>query len=135
MARDIRRRSENYDEFRESVAAPVSPAYQERIIERDVVYADSTAEQVVRIVAAILVGLLALRFIVALFATDVINGFSLVVFNATEWLVSPFQVLFSSPFTGAGGFFDLPAIAAAVAVMLVAWGINALIRSTRRNAV
>lgn len=135
------RRENNYDEFRETLATPVPRTYREdAVVEEDSVpsyrseplaYAYSPAEQLVRAVAGILNALLALRFIIALFTSSTTNAITSVIFNATNWLVTPFQTLFGTPPSGGGGYFDLPALAAIVTVSLLAWLISSLVRDYR----
>jgi hypothetical protein len=73
--------------------------------------------------------------VTALFTTDTTNPLLAVIFNATGWMVAPFEAIFGVPPSGGGGYFDLPAIVAIVVVSLIAWGINSLIRSSRERTV
>ncbi len=121
----------DHDKFYESIAAPARQSYYEPGTAGDY----TPVEQVVQIVAGILNLLLALRFVMALFTSDTSNAFVAVLFAATDWLVAPFQSLFASPPPTNGiGFFDLPALAAIVAVWVLAWIISMIARGSKPDS-
>lgn len=126
-----RLRPRDYDDFRETLAAPAPRTYRDDIIRTPARpgYTRSTPsmEQIVRIAATILNTLLVVRFIVALFSTDTSNTFIKIILNATTWLVRPFQYLFGTPPSG-GSYFDLPALGAIAVITLAAWIISSLVR-------
>ena len=108
----------HYDDFRESVAAPVpNRTYRSTVELED---RSSVAERVVRVVAVVLGILLAIRFVINLFSYPRTSGFANFIYATTNWAVQPFQFLFGQPATTTGGFFDWPALAAIVAVGIIA---------------
>src|SRR5689334_17320241 len=116
--RQVRDRRPETDEFYETMAAPM---HQVRSPEMSIDDTRSSAERVVSFIAGVLNILLIIRFIAALFSSNANNPVMAVIFNATNWLAAPFQTIFGSPPSGGGGYFDLPALAALVAVSVVAW--------------
>lgn len=122
----LNRDRRQYDDFRESVAAPVpNRTYRSAVELED---RSSIAEQIVRIVAVVLGILLALRFIINLFSYPKTSGFANFIYATTNWAVKPFQYLFGQPAATTGGFFDWPALAAIVAVGIIASILIALLR-------
>jgi Flp pilus assembly protein TadB len=118
---------QHYDSFRESVATPVP----NRTYRSDVDLVSDrpgTAERVVRYVAVALGALLAVRFVINLFATSHTGGFTAFIYATTNWMVRPFQLLLGQPPASTGGFFDWPALAALVVVGIVASVIIGLMR-------
>lgn len=107
------------DEFLETLAQPMPNRTYRSQIEAD---AGPTAlEQLVRYVAVLLDILLAVRFAVSLFSANTANSFVAFIFGLTNWLVTPFQVIFGSPQTGANtGYFDWSALVAIVVVSVLA---------------
>lgn len=129
-------RREDYDDFRESLNPSLSQDYGQ-VSERDVnvAAAGSVAEQLVGIVAWVLSVVLALRFFTHIFSNDTANGFVNFVNVVTDWMAIPFQNLFQNVPAGLSGFFDFPAIAAIVVVVAVAYLLNRILASTRRNDI
>jgi len=123
-------------EFYESLASASPRTYRDDLAaSRDVVPTDpvylrtvSPVEQVVRVAAGVLEMLLAIRFVVALFSSNLQNAVVSVLYTLTDWVVRPFQALFGTPPSGGGGYVDLPALAAIVFVALVAWVITFITR-------
>ncbi len=129
-------RREDYDDFRESLNPSMSRDYGQ-VSERDVnmAAAGSVAEQLVRIAAWVLSAVLALRFVTHIFSNDTANGFVSFVNVVTDWLAIPFQNLFQSVPAGLSGFFDFPAVAALVLIVAIAYLLNWLLASTRRDDI
>jgi len=129
-------RRDDYDDFHESMS-PTMTGDSGRVSERDVnvVAATSVAEQLVSALAYIFSALLAVRFFTHLFSNDTVNGFVNFMNATTDWLAVPFQALFQSVPAGTSGFFDIPAIAAIIVVMVLGYLINRLLASTRRDDI
>jgi uncharacterized protein YggT (Ycf19 family) len=114
----------NYDEFRESLAAP-GRTYRSAIEPDDRV---SLVERIIRYAALVLGFLLAMRFLVSLFTGNVANPIVNFFRATTNWVVSPFQTVIGRPPTGTGGFFDWPALVALIVVALLSLLILGLLR-------
>jgi uncharacterized protein YggT (Ycf19 family) len=124
------RTQQKYDEFHETLAASATPV-PNRTYRSEIDLTNdhpSVAEQIVRFVAVVLEGLLAIRFITNLFSADRTNGFVNFFNTATDWLVQPFQALLGQSPLGTAGFVDWPAIAALIVVGAIAWIIIRLMR-------
>lgn len=125
------RRRNDYDDFHESIT-PTMPNDYQTVSERDVnvAAASSVAEQLVVAVAYILSALLAVRFFTHLFSNDTANGFVNFMNGTTDWMAQPFQSV-----SGAASFFDFGAIVAVVAVGVLAYLLNRLFASMRRDDI
>lgn len=132
-------RQRDYDDFRETLAAPAPRTYRRDLSRHSAPdmaptrpdsydRALSPAEQVIRIVAGILNTLLVLRFLTSLFSTDTRNPVVNTMFGATDWLVRPLQYLFGTPPQSGGNYLDLPALAMIGIITLTAWIITSLMR-------
>lgn len=123
------RRRNDYDDFHESIT-PTMPGEYQTVSERDVNVsaASSVAEQLVTAAAYILSALLAVRFLTHLFSNDTANGFVNFINSTTDWMAQPFQSASS-----AASFFDFGAIAALVMVGILAYLLNRLFSSMRRD--
>lgn len=126
--RPARRPRPKYDEFHETLA----PSLPGRTYRSEVDLIDSNlsvGEQLVRFVAVVLNALLVVRFIMSLFTSNLGSSFVSFIYSLTDWLVAPFQALFGQPPIMGLGFFDLPALLAAVIVTILASLIISLIRA------
>jgi hypothetical protein len=121
----------DYQDFHESLAAPVpNRTYRSQVDLIDT--QPSLFEQVIRLIGGILIVLLAGRLITGLFTSDPNNPVVAFFWNATNWLVWPFQALLGQPEINATrGFFDWPAVAAIVAVSVIAALLVRLVRQPR----
>ena len=128
------RQNEDFDDFHESVSPAMSSEYR-RTSERDVniTAARSVVEQLISTIASILSALLVVRFITHLFSNDQANGFVNFINAATNWMAQPFQALFQNVPAGVSGFFDFPAIAAMLMILALAYLLNRLLATTRRE--
>ncbi|HEY2004784.1 MAG TPA: hypothetical protein VGH44_06770 [Candidatus Saccharimonadia bacterium] len=125
-AAQLNRDRRHYDDFRETVAAPMPNRTYRSAVELE--NHSSVAEQIVRIAAVILGILLAIRFVINLFSYPRTSGFASFIYGTTNWAVQPFQYLFGHAATTSGGFFDWPALAAIVATGIIASILIALLR-------
>jgi len=125
--RPRRRPEPESNEFYETLAAPapVRPYF-----DAEAAPVFTPAEQAIRIVAGILNLLLALRFVLALFTSNLSNGFVNTLFNVTGWMVAPFQGLFGGVPINGNGFIDLAALAAIVVVSVIAWVLSLIVRGS-----
>lgn len=125
------RRRNDYDDFHESIN-PAMPSDYQTVTERDinVAAASSVAEQLVVAVAYILSALLAVRFFTHLFSNDTANGFVSFMNTTTDWMTQPFQSV-----SGAASFFDFGAIVAVVVIGVLAYLLNRLFASMRRDDI
>jgi hypothetical protein len=126
-----KRRPENkpgeYDTFRESLAAPVpNRSYRSQIDMIDT--GPSVLEQLIRYVAIILDILIAIRFVIKLFAPSSASTFVTFIYGMTNWIILPFQPLVGAPPATLTGYFDWASLAAIAAVSLVAALLIALIK-------
>jgi len=122
----LNRDRRHYDDFRETVAAPMpNRTYRSAVELED---RSSVAERIVRIAAMVLSILLAIRFVINLFSAPHTSGFANFIYGTTDWAVRPFQYLFGHAAATTGGFFDWPALAAIVATGIVASILIALLR-------
>jgi hypothetical protein len=120
-------RDHSYDDFRETLATPLSSRTYRS--EADIAIDSSSAtEQIIRFIASLLTGLLALRFLTNLITADTNIGFVDAVHTATNWLVAPMQTLFGRPPVGGANFIDVPALATIAAVIALAALIIRLLR-------
>jgi hypothetical protein len=112
----------DYDEFRETLA-PAANDYP--------VASYTTFGDVVQVLAAILNGLLLIRFFISLFISD--RGITLVnlIYALTDWLVQPFVSLLGTTPAGGGGYFDWPAVLSVITISLIAWAAVRLTRAPR----
>ena len=128
------RRNDDYDEFHETMNPAVSTDYQQQSrVDTNTDHTSSMGEQIVRTVASVLSALLLLRLLTHLFSNNQTNGFVGLVNGLTDWMATPFQGLFQNVPAGTSGFFDIPAIAALISVMVLAYLINRLLGSMRGN--
>jgi len=115
-----------YDEFRESVAAPVpNRTYRSAVETHD---RAGVAETIIRYAALVLGFLLLMRFVVSLFTANVANPLVNFFRTVTNWIVAPFQNFFGGAPAGTGGFFDWAALAALIAVGIIGVLLLSLIR-------
>jgi predicted ATPase len=76
-------------------------------------------------ITAVLQILLALRIVFKLLNTE-ISGFVSFVYNASDYVVQPFQGIFSTASSGES-YFDSPAVFAMVILGLVLWAVNSIV--------
>lgn len=112
---------------------PVTPI---RHVETDTAYAPSwrgwRAAQVVYTIGGIVEALILLRAILELLAANPNAGFSSLVYNVTEPLVSPFQGVFATP-QSHGNVLDLAAVLAIIVYALLTWGVARLFELAARR--
>ncbi|HUD11463.1 MAG TPA: hypothetical protein VMS08_03560 [Candidatus Saccharimonadia bacterium] len=122
------RRHEEYDEFRESLAAPIpNNSYRSDV---DLIDDEPpAAEQIIRWIAGILILLLAVRFLIDYLSPDRFGAWASFFYVSTNWAVQPFQSLYGQSFViGPTGFLDWAALTAIAAISAVAWIIVRLLR-------
>jgi hypothetical protein len=125
-----RRQRDQYDEFRESLAAPVPATYRSRELTSDGLQMRpvSRAERLIRGIGTLLAALLAIRFIANLIAGNAAGPFTNLARDLTGWLVSPFATIFNTTVPSGRGYIDVPALVAIVVVSVVAYVLGALTR-------
>ena len=101
------------------------------------VYADSTLYQFVRFMwylLGLLEGLLAIRFLLALFGANPNNGFAATIYGITGLFVAPFRTLFATPGIG-GSVFELYTLIAMLVYFLAWWAIVRLVEVVANRPV
>jgi uncharacterized membrane protein len=112
-----------YDEFHETLVTPIPNHQYQNHVEDD--NADTLASaRVVRFLAALLIVLLAMRFVANLFSLNRSGDWVTFFYLTTNWAVSPFQNLFGqSSLVNPYGSIDWPALAAIAVTGLIAWAV------------
>ncbi len=91
------------------------------------------AERIVSLIFGILLGLLAIRFLLSLFGANRSNGFADFIYSLTSPFVAPFRGLFSVDTTvGEAARFEIETIVAAIVYALLAWVIIKIIGLSRK---
>lgn len=106
------------------------------VVERRVDNPDSPViriQSLVYTLLGLLEGLLAIRFIFALFGANPSNAFANLIYNVTQPFVAPFQGLFNYTFQGGVSRFETETLVAMVVYALVAWFVVKLIGLGRRD--
>ena len=118
-----------HDEFHESLA-PARHMYA--IDEADVPIVAARPltglELLVGWISGVITALLAIRFVFSLMSVNQDNGVASFVYTTTNGFTNPFSNLFNFQPNVSLGYFDLPAVAAIIAVALVSWAIVGLLR-------
>ena len=121
------------DEVKDRVYTVEGDGYERK--QRVVEYQPSTRAVVVSrlnallwLVAGVVTGLIAIRFVLKLLAANPDNPFARFVFQVTDVLVAPFAGLLSSIGVTSGSTVELVSLVAIVVYLLVAWVITSLIR-------
>jgi hypothetical protein len=126
--RSQRRAEDQYDEFHESLASPMGNAsYRSEIDLIDT--RPSMLGQFVQVASAVLIVLLAIRFIINLFSPDQFGAWTAFFYATTNWAVQPFLGLYNqASYIGTSSFVDWAALTAIVVTTLVAWVIITLLK-------
>ena len=121
-------RHKRYDEFRESLAAPMpNSSYRSKIDRID--DEPSSLEQTLRTVAGFLILLLAVRFFIDLYSLNRFGAWASFFYLLTNWAVSPFLGIFGqSQVIAATGFVDWAALVSIAVTATIAWIMIRLIR-------
>jgi uncharacterized protein YggT (Ycf19 family) len=121
------------DEVKDRVYTVEGDGYERK--QRVVEYQPSTRAVVVSrlnallwLVAGVVTGLIAIRFVLKLLAANPDNSFARFVFQVTDALVAPFAGLLSSIGVTSGSTVELVSLVAIIVYLLVAWVITSLIR-------
>ncbi len=93
-------------------AAPVTPRADHRM---------NVAERFIWLVAGLIMGLLALRFLLRLLGANPSNGFADFIYNLSYPFAAPFFGLFSYTEDLASGRFEFETLVAIVVYALIAW--------------
>lgn len=96
---------------------------------------DSTKDRtnmVIWYVASILLGLLAIRFILLLLGANLSNTFANFIYNLTNPFVMPFNSLFGTPSYGTSKL-DLATVVAVLVYTLIIYAITKLVDLTRKD--
>jgi uncharacterized protein YggT (Ycf19 family) len=80
------------------------------------------------LVADVIAGLIAIRFVLKLLAANPTNSFAQFIFQVTDALVAPFGGLLNSIGITSGSTVELVSLVAIVVYLLLAWVITSLIR-------
>lgn len=106
-------------------------AQRRRVVE----YAPETRQVIVSrvnkfiwLVTAVIVGLLAFRFVLKLIAANAANTFTDLIYKITDVMVAPFNGIVANPATNGGSVVDTAALFAAVVYILAAWVLVMFIR-------
>jgi Fe2+ transport system protein B len=81
----------------------------------------SRISQLVWLIVAAIVILLAFRFVLMLLAANPANAFASIIYNVTNVLVAPFMTLLPTPAFEGGSIVDVASLVAMVVYPLVAW--------------
>lgn len=81
----------------------------------------SRISQLVWLIVAAIVILLAFRFVLMLLAANPANAFASIIYNVTNVLVAPFTTLLPTPAFEGGSIVDVASLVAMVVYPLVAW--------------
>ncbi|MCC7208842.1 MAG: YggT family protein [Anaerolineae bacterium] len=121
------------DEVKDRVYTVEGDGYERK--QRVVEYQPSTRAVVVSrlnaliwLVADVIAGLIAIRFVLKLLAANPNNGFGQLIFQITDALVAPFAGLLGSIGVTSGSTVELVSIVAIVVYLLLALVITSLIR-------
>lgn len=121
------------DEVKDRVYTVEGDGYERK--QRVVEYQPSTRAVVVSrvnallwLVADVIAGLIAIRFVLKLLAANPANSFAQFIFQVTDVLVAPFSGLLSSVGITSGSTVELVSIVAIVVYLLLALVITSLIR-------
>lgn len=106
-------------------------AVKQRVVEtapstRRVVLA--RVSQLIWLVVAVLIGLLAFRLVLALIGANPASGFVAFIYTLTNPLVWPFQGIVGTPNFGGGSVLDIASLFAMVVYPLAAWVLVTLLR-------
>jgi len=107
-------------------------AYQERPVTARADYHMNIAERIVWLVAGIIIGLLALRFLLRLLAANPNNGFADFIYNVSYPFAAPFFGLFSYTAQLNTGRFEFETLIAILVYTLVAWLIAKVVTIGKR---
>jgi uncharacterized protein YggT (Ycf19 family) len=105
--------------------------YRERVVEhvpstRNVLV--SRINRLLWLLAAIVVGLIAFRFVLMLIAANPGSGFVSFIYSLTDVLVAPFTGILGTPATDMGNVVDMASVFAMIVYVLLVWVITNLIR-------
>ena len=88
----------------------------------------SRLSQFIYLILAIVLALLAFRFVLFLLAANPANSFAGIIYGITDVLVAPFVGIVSTPTFEGGSAVDVASLFAMVVYSLVGWGTVQLIR-------
>jgi hypothetical protein len=100
--------------------------------ERDTVRPFGLLETFISWMATIASILLAIRFVMELVAVPVTSGFANFTYTTTGGLTRPFTSLFGYGQPGGSSYFDIPALAAILAIALVSALLVRILQTSRR---
>jgi len=107
-------------------------AYQERPVTARTDHRMNIAERVVWLVAGIIIGLLAVRFLLRLLGANPSNGFADFIYNVSYPFAAPFFGLFSYTAKLNTGRFEFETLIAILVYALVAWLIAKIVTLGKR---
>ncbi len=88
----------------------------------------SRVNQLIWLLTAVLVALIAFRFVLLLVGAGYQSGFAGFIYTVTNPFVAPFAGILNLPPLAEGSYFDVGSLFAAVAYVLLAWVIVSVIR-------
>lgn len=87
----------------------------------------SRVSQFIWLVVAIIVGLIAFRFVLLLLGANPASGFADFIYSVTNVLIAPFAGLLSTPSLTDGSVIDVVSIVAMIVYLLIGWLIVRLV--------
>lgn len=118
-------------EVSETVVEGNGVASRQQVV-TDKVATGTKAEQVIWLIVGILEALLAIRFVLALLAANLSNGFAHLIFSVTYPFVAPFFGLFGYQFQYGVSHFEIETLVAMAVYALIGWVIVKIALIARR---
>lgn len=111
---------------------PTEAAYEERPVTAQSDHRMNVAERVIWMIFGIIMGLLALRFLLRLLGANPNNGFADFIYTLSQPFASPFFGLFNYDADLATGRFEFETLIAILVYALVAWLIAKIVTIGKR---